>query len=204
MVQEEKLDRRVRRTRQQLRDALIALILEKGFDQITVGDIADQANINRATFYLHYRDKEELLLSCMQDVYDDLVKRIEHLSKTQPLAELDLQSDLLVLAHVLEYGPFYRVMLSKQGVAAFLYHILDYIAKVNVENCTALMLDTPVPVEVTAYYYAGAAIGVIYWWVKNDFQVPAEQLARYTTALDHHSSAWALGLPDDMPLGGAL
>lgn len=57
-----KLDPRVVRTRQQLREALVSLIEEKGFDALTVQDITDRAELNRATFYLHYQDKQELLV----------------------------------------------------------------------------------------------------------------------------------------------
>ena len=50
---DQKVDRRVQRTRQLLEDALIALILEKGYDKITVQNIVDQANVGRSTFYAH-------------------------------------------------------------------------------------------------------------------------------------------------------
>jgi len=50
-------DRRIARTKAAIREALVALIEEKGFDALTVKDIATRANINRGTFYLHYKDK---------------------------------------------------------------------------------------------------------------------------------------------------
>ncbi|HZY42942.1 MAG TPA: helix-turn-helix domain-containing protein, partial [Anaerolineae bacterium] len=71
-----KLDPRVIRTRQMLRDALVSLIAEKGFDAITVQDIADRATLNRATFYLHYQDKHELLINSLRDAIDELMADI--------------------------------------------------------------------------------------------------------------------------------
>ena len=56
-----KVDRRIQRTRQLLEDALIALILEKGYDKITVQNIFDQANAGRSTFYSHSLDKDDLM-----------------------------------------------------------------------------------------------------------------------------------------------
>ena len=56
-------DRRVRRTRQLLRDALMELTLERGYDRITVQEILDKADVGRSTFYAHYRDKDDLLVS---------------------------------------------------------------------------------------------------------------------------------------------
>ena len=79
-----KLDRRVIRTRQLLREALMELILEneKGYDGVTVKDIAERANVGRATFYLHYEGgKETLLLSSLQEIYDELVARIKNLKR---------------------------------------------------------------------------------------------------------------------------
>ena len=61
MNAEKKLDPRVIRTRSVLRDSLMILIREMGYDAITVQHITDRARLNRATFYLHYRDKQDLL-----------------------------------------------------------------------------------------------------------------------------------------------
>src|SRR5690242_13310 len=63
MKQQKAPDRRIQRTRQLLLDSLIQLILEKGYESITVQDIIDRANVGRSTFYSHFQDKEDLLLS---------------------------------------------------------------------------------------------------------------------------------------------
>jgi AcrR family transcriptional regulator len=59
-------DRRVRRTRSALIDAFLGLVVEKGYEKITVQDILDRADIGRSTLYAHYRDKEALLLACFE------------------------------------------------------------------------------------------------------------------------------------------
>ena len=61
------LDRRVQKTRMSLLNALIALILEKGYDKVTIQDIIDRANVGRSTFYAHFENKEHLLLSGQRD-----------------------------------------------------------------------------------------------------------------------------------------
>ncbi|WP_437282254.1 TetR/AcrR family transcriptional regulator [Sorangium sp. So ce375] len=55
-------DRRVQKTRKLLSDALVALILEKGYDEVSIQDIIDRANVGRSTFYSHYENKEQLML----------------------------------------------------------------------------------------------------------------------------------------------
>lgn len=62
-------DRRVRRTRKQLRDALVTLVLERGWDRVAVKDVCAHADVGRSTFYVHFADKEELLLSGFDDLH---------------------------------------------------------------------------------------------------------------------------------------
>lgn len=69
----ESTDRRVVRTKAVIRDALTALIEEKGFEALTVKDITARANINRGTFYLHYRDKYDLLEQSEQELIEGMV-----------------------------------------------------------------------------------------------------------------------------------
>ena len=66
------LDRRIRKTRNQLRDALISLILERGWDKVSVQDVCGRADVGRSTFYVHFADKEELLLSGLDDLHQVL------------------------------------------------------------------------------------------------------------------------------------
>ncbi|MEJ2354006.1 MAG: TetR/AcrR family transcriptional regulator, partial [Anaerolineales bacterium] len=73
-MKKERVDRRVQRTRQLLNDALMSLIVEKGYDSITVQNIIDRANLGRSTFYAHYQDKDDLLLSGIEDVVHSLVR----------------------------------------------------------------------------------------------------------------------------------
>lgn len=60
------MDRRIQKTRQAIMNTLVDLLTEEGFDKITINDIADRANINRGTVYLHYVDKFDLLDKCIE------------------------------------------------------------------------------------------------------------------------------------------
>ena len=87
-----KLDSRVRRTREVLGDALIALMEERAFESITVQDILDRAGVGRSTFYEHFRDKNDLFLSDVEDFLEMmsnlLVGREDRPKRIAPLAEL--------------------------------------------------------------------------------------------------------------------
>jgi len=67
-----KIDRRVRRTRDALGDALLTLMQEKAFETITVQQVLDRAGIGRSTFYAHYRDKNDLFLSDLEDFFEPM------------------------------------------------------------------------------------------------------------------------------------
>src|SRR5690348_1078975 len=73
-------DLRIRRTHKLLQEAMIALIAERGFDAITVGDIADRAMVNRATFYRHYEDKYDLVAKIFEETANELIDNM----KSQP------------------------------------------------------------------------------------------------------------------------
>src|SRR5512140_447377 len=69
-----KIDRRIQRTRQSLRAALLELIKEKSYDDISIEEITERANVGRATFYLHYKDKEDLLLEEFSEMANEKVQ----------------------------------------------------------------------------------------------------------------------------------
>ena len=77
-LRDSNLDLRVVRTKTAIRNALVELIEEKGFDAITVKDITTKANINRGTFYAHYQDKFDLMTKCQEDImyeFSSIAKR---------------------------------------------------------------------------------------------------------------------------------
>ena len=73
MAERETEDRRVRKTKKQLRGALTSLLLEKDISRVTVRDVADLADVNRGTFYAHYSDVYDLL----HQLEDDLLRRLD-------------------------------------------------------------------------------------------------------------------------------
>src|SRR6266702_5552364 len=68
MKKQQTVDRRVQRTRRLPQDALVATVIEKGYEAATVQDIIDRADVGRATFYAHFADKQTLLTSRLEDL----------------------------------------------------------------------------------------------------------------------------------------
>src|SRR5204863_8822645 len=105
---DEKLDRRIRRTRERLGDAMLALLEEKGFDAITVQDVLDRAQVGRSTFYVHYRDKDDLFLSDLEEFFESMGSFIERSGersrRVMPVREL--------FSHIADSPTLYEAMVA--------------------------------------------------------------------------------------------
>ena len=189
-------DRRGPRTRRLLRDALIALILEKGYDSVTVQDITDRANLGRATFYLHFKNgKDQLLMSSLREMFDDLKSRITPPSTDIPVADMAMR--IIPFQHAFENRDLYRVtLLSQQGTAAIVNGIRDYLAGSMRERIDVFVTDRPplVPLDILANYLAGAMISLISWWLRQDTTYTAEQMADMFRQLSMPTITNVLGL----------
>ncbi|NDJ54999.1 MAG: TetR/AcrR family transcriptional regulator [Chloroflexi bacterium] len=207
---DKKLDRRVQRTRQALKDALIRLIPEQGYESITVADITSAANVNRATLYMHYRDKNDLLLRMIDDELAAFASELEppdpsKLNNAQPSEPL-----VVALRHIAGRADFYRVMFGSQGVAAVAVQVRHTLAAISTQRLQYLMPQgsgQSAPVEISAHFAAGALIGVISWWLENDQPVPPEHLSRYLMGLIAPAMYASIGLtlpqrPPDAPSSG--
>lgn len=177
-MQSKTVDRRVQRTRQLLRDTLMALILERGYDAITVQDITDRANLGRATFYLHFKDKEELLTTSLMEIYDDLKRAVEPID---PAATGQNIPALLVFRHAAQHRNLYRVMLSGQGAAALTRSVHRYVVATILKRLHELVPADrlPLPAAIIAEHVAGSLLALVTWWLENDMPHPPEQMAHY-------------------------
>jgi AcrR family transcriptional regulator len=197
-TRERKPDRRIQRTRQLLRDALLQLIVEKGYDTLTVQDITDRADVARTTFYLHYKDIDDLLFNSVAEMYEELMAGGEpfHIPVAGEPGSGNINS--ADFEHVKKYADFYRAMLSAHGSMNFLLRILDYIAQLTLRHCAeALPANSQprIPLDLFAYFWAGAEIGTMIWWLKqNNLSHTPEDMARFGEILAFSDIRHLLGL----------
>jgi len=194
-----KLDPRVLRTRQLLRSALISLIPEKGFSAITVQDITDRATLNRATFYLHYRDKVDLL----EDVFEELMADAVPLPPEGDISETQIGHETIafVLDHLADHANFFRVMLGEENVPEFTSRIREYVQLIGLRWITALKpLEDKilVPPELAIHFLGSAYLGVIGWWLQNDMPYSSDYMATQLMRLTVLGLNRSLGL--EIPL----
>lgn len=178
------MDRRKKRSRTMLGQALLALVREKKFEQITIQDITDRADLNRATFYLHYGSKEELLADSLEAYFDELVQQISTKTMNKPIWE-NPEADEMVFNHVAEHADLYRVLLGENGLGYVINRVIDYIAQYS-ELQLRMGLGTAVPhapIEIMARHVAGSLYAIITWWLMNDMPYTPQQMAQMSTRL---------------------
>lgn len=206
--QARKIDRRIQRTHELLREALMALIEERGYKPISIQDITDRANVSRTTFYLHFRDKDDLLFTTMEELYDKLVEQAVFALPDEALNATDRgMIDATEFRHVAAYAKFYRVMIGSEGSAAFVMRVQAYLARVTLEKMlkplAARGAAPQLPLELVAQGLAGMEIGLIRWWLADDnLKHSPEEMALMMCQLSMLGVGWAIGVhftPETVP-----
>jgi AcrR family transcriptional regulator len=196
-------DRRVRRTRRLISDAFVALILERGYDRITVQDILDRADVGRSTFYAHYRDKEALLVAAFDDMREELRGDLAAMTPGAPPAPTSPAG--AIFAHAHRHQAVYRALCGRQGgnlVYRHLRHLVGDLLREHLRPHLAAA-GSDLPVDVVAEFYTSAALGLLTWWVDHDFRYGPARLAHMYQRLAAPGLLTALGpgdrvaVPDD-------
>lgn len=173
-------DRRVQRTRKLLRESLMALILEEGYDAISIQDITDKANLGRATFYLHFKDKDDLLLDAIDQLMADFFSQVPELSQEQWRLEDDKAISKL-FDFAADHYDLYRILIIGSGGITASRQLHKKIAE-NILTCIQQEIETenlkPVvdPLFI-ANHFAGSLLATIYWWLDNKLPYEVEEMA---------------------------
>jgi AcrR family transcriptional regulator len=196
-------DRRTRRTKRLLKDALVALVLEHGYDNVTVEDITEHADLSRATFYKYHRDKQALLEQIVNDLQRDLSER---------LAPLTLESSkgftgkpvLELFRHAQEERDAYLVILRGAGNGVALRAFLDTrtasAKRVFTARADYLGTTLRIDAEVLARAWVGEQFAVLQWWLEPEQPVmSAEEVTEMLLELSRRGRLWANGFDGEPP-----
>jgi AcrR family transcriptional regulator len=170
-----KADRRSQRTRRLLSAALIELMLEQRYDEITVQDIIDRADVSRSTFYAHYLDKEDLLISDFTRVLDALS---QHTEQNEPGGQV-LPPLALFFRHVKEQHQLYKALVRGGGIDR-LYKKGHERLRQNIEQHLQALVPAgqtgALPLPLVADYIAGAILNMLTWWLNNEMPYTPEHM----------------------------
>ncbi len=159
-----KPDQRIRRTCERLGSALLALIQEKPIDDVTVQQVLERASVGRSTFYLHYRDKDDLLLSQLEGflkiMSTALAVRKEASHRVVPVAEL--------FAHIGNQNKLYRALADSGRLPDFFDLAQGYFARGIEQRLTESKRLSNLPqreLAARAAAWAGSMLSLLRWWL---------------------------------------
>jgi AcrR family transcriptional regulator len=190
-------DRRVRKTLAALQEAFISLVLARGYDAVTVEDIAAEADVARATFYKHYADKEALLTTLFESLTQELTDRLAAVEGAPDDVRTHLVEELY--EHAGRYRDLYLVCLrgaaNGRARAAYLKLIASAATTIFGERLRASEFDPPVPLAVISRAFAGAHVAVLEQWLETDPRPSATEATKQQMDLLTRGFGWALGIP---------
>jgi len=188
-----RVQRRVARTKAAIEDAFVQLVLEQGYERVAVEDIADRADLARATFYAHYPSKEAVLLSVSNRLTENLMQRISYQGGPWNVVRRDaLQT---AYKHAAENPDLYRACMSEARTRQAYLSIVSRYAEQNFrDRLTALGRQPRIPVPVMARGFVGAALAILDAWLAGELDGDADQLASMALDLFIAGGAWANGI----------
>ncbi len=188
---------RVRRTQKLLREALIELIEEQGFDALTIGELTSRAMVSRAAFYRNYRDKYDLVEQIFEEVISTMRGTIAATGPEQHPPQVWVK----FFEHIAEYERLYRALLGSKGSPWFVKKMRASLAELVKEHeripdgqppdawLVFTFSDTFVPDLVSAML-----VEAIIWWLEQGRHYTPQEIAtrcaRLASALFREVSAW--------------
>lgn len=168
-----KMDRRILRTRDTLGDALVALMHEKSFDDITVQEVLDRAGVGRSTFYVHYRDKDDLFVSDLEDFLEMFSTALtRHGASTKRLAPVGE-----LFTHVREAREFYAALVRSGKVNDVQTLGRGFFARSIEQRLEMAGVGTDaVRRAAQAHALAGSLFSLLDWWIDKGMKVDPKEM----------------------------
>ena len=170
-------DRRIQKTLKLLREALVSLITEKPYDSIVVKEILDRANVGRSTFYTHFRDKDDLLVSGIHD----MLGPVPMTGNPGKGHDRILWFSLPVFEHHYRHAHTWGDRIGARGRAILHEHLrrvlTEIIAEVmNMRSSSARKSAGQIPPDLVAAYVASTFVLVLNWWLDKKMRLPPKEI----------------------------
>jgi AcrR family transcriptional regulator len=174
-----KVDRRIAKSQEAIKTAVIELMAEKNFDDITIQDISDRANVSRGTIYLHYLDKYDLLNKLIE----------EHINQMRELcestAEMDFKDANLPWFEYLESNYlFFSTMLASKGAPSFRSQFLTFLIEEFTDEVNIIEgKNRGLNEDVILQFIVTSYVGIVEWWITNGMPYPPRVMAEQVGVL---------------------
>ena len=169
--------KRVAETKERIRDAFFDLYATKKIERISIKEITDRAQLNRATFYVYYKDIYDLLEKTEDELIEDVVEKVQYIV---PMLLRDEQLDLFlpILSFLEGHSKFLRILLGENGDPNFIHKVKTIIKKTMGDLIQKEKIPQVENIEYVMEYLASAHLGVISFWLQNEMSLPVGELGR--------------------------
>ena len=161
-----KVDRRIRRTRRLLSKALTELILEKGFDDVTIRDITERADVAYATFFRHYDGKTDLLIEQLESIMSEMETQAEDDGNDYFQTE-----GMLLFTYTEDNEAFFRSLLNSKSNRFVMQRFKEMIIANLIDRASewySRLKNPNFPLELLLNHTASSALELVAWWLEND------------------------------------
>jgi AcrR family transcriptional regulator len=161
-----------------LHQALLSLILEKGYDAISVEDICERADVGRSTFYAHFTGKDDLKRSGLEHLRRQILDKHRSASASMPAGTRSLGFSLPMFEHARDHMHLYRALMGSKGGAIALDTIRQTLRDfVRGELASTGSKDvTAIPRDLVVQHVVGAYMAVLTWWLDGGAKLSPERM----------------------------
>lgn len=191
-----KSDLRVIKTQESLRHALLELLKTKPLESISVAELCRLAQINRGTFYSHYKDVHEVFKRYLEVIVEDFRRAYEEpYIKTRFKIENITASMIEIFHHVKKYQDFYQIVFDHRIPMMYYYLLFDTVRSFMEESLAKSYLDATdrVQVDYLLSYQTNAILGLLMEWHRQNYATPAEELNKQLITILSYNSPFRKG-----------
>lgn len=176
-------ERRRQQTRKQLIETTLKLVLEKGYDAITIQDITDRADLGRGTFYIHFKDKADVVWAAIQDMMREMEQEA-HREFDPAMPQVEYYALRNIFRHAQINRDLYRVVFGGQGSAMLAGRVQDLMAGIlffDIRRAPGPRnSEFHIPDDMLAQMLTGLITRLLFWWLETPNKYSAEQMAALT------------------------
>lgn len=174
---EKKLDRRVKYTKMVIEESFLTLLKEKPITKITIKELCELAELNRATFYAHYLDTYDLFTQIQNSILNDVIHYLENQEFKDFTEATPLKATEALMDYIKENAEVLDLFLNKRGDLFFQQAITDIIAK---QQFAAMSFSKPVTheqVDYLLYFMASGSVSIVQKWLKEGLKLTSREIS---------------------------
>ncbi|MBQ8896232.1 MAG: TetR/AcrR family transcriptional regulator [Clostridia bacterium] len=181
------MDRRQRKTRDAIFNAFSRLLSKKNYNQISVQEIIDEANVGRTTFYAHFETKDFLLKSLCEELFDHIIDTAMGMPHSHSRLTCGLEADsvfLHLLRHLQENDLNILALLSSENNEIFLRYFKSNLKKLIVSQYAekGRLKKSNLPEDYLVNHISSSFVEAVSWWITRKMKETPEQITEYFLA----------------------